>query len=194
MEQSLDYLGIDNYTVLRVPEDRPWRHSLKISSIRDYLNSGACRTEYVLFCDSDDAIMRGDPALAIDALRVAECDMLVSCTSYGRYQGMDEIATWTKSIAPSEIAGQRRGRFHLNSGVYVARTDFLRDFMEQAMAFVTANDIAGGVLYAMTDDEVRKTLPEFPRGSGEDQLIFRYLSKRNFPRMKIDYALRLALR
>ncbi len=176
------------------PKSGPWRHSLKISSIRDYLKSGACRTDYVLFCDSDDAIMRGDPARAIDALKAAGCDMLVSCTSYARYQGMDEIATWTKSIAPPDLVKQRRGRFHLNSGVYIARADFLTEFMEQAMSFVTPDDIAGGVLYSMTDAEVHATLPDFPRRSGEDQLIFRYLSKRNFPRMKIDYGLRLAIR
>ena len=83
---------------------------------------------------------------------------------------------------------------HLNSGVYVARTAFLRDFMEQAAAFVTENDMAGDVFHAMNDDETRAALPHLPYGSGEDQVIFRFLSERNFPRLKIDYGMRLALR
>jgi hypothetical protein len=65
MEKSLRYVGIENFTVLRPPINGPWVHTVKISAVSSYLKSGACKTEYLLFCDSDDAVLRDDPKKAI---------------------------------------------------------------------------------------------------------------------------------
>jgi hypothetical protein len=192
MEQSLDYLGISDYSVLRASTVR-WRHSIKISMILDYLLSGKCQTEYVLFCDSDDALMRDDPQRATDLFQNADCDMLVSSTTYARYRLMPDVRDWTVSIAPEDLRKKRRPHIHLNTGVYIARTAFLKEYLKAAMQYVTEGDL-GQELHGMTDAEVLARLPEFPRGIGSDQTIMRYLFPRFHPRMKIDYESRLAFR
>ena len=68
-----------------------WRHTIKLEMIYNYLKSGACKTDYVLYCDSDDAILRDDPGKAIRYLEEENCDLLISSTKFtGRgyeYQG-----------------------------------------------------------------------------------------------------------
>jgi len=194
MEISLDYLGIHDYTVLRVPRDQPWRHTQRIGAVRDYLRSGACTTEYVLFADCDDALMRDDPARAIELLQAAGCDMLISSTAYARYRNMPDEKARTESFAPQPLRGQSKPRIHLNAGVYIARVAFLADYLAEAAKYVTDNDLPSGALTDMSDAEVLRRLPDFPRGIGSDQTIMRYLFPRFYPRMKIDYDHALALR
>jgi hypothetical protein len=194
MEQSLDYLGIHDYTVLRLPADRPWRHTSRIGAVLDWLRSGACQTEYVLFADCDDAMMRDDPARAVNLLREADCDMLVSSTAYARYRNMPDVKAKTMALAPEGMRQGHKPRIHLNAGVYVARADFLAEYLTEAAKYVTDDDLPSGALTDMTDEEVLRRLPDFPRGIGSDQTIMRYLFPRFYPRMKIDYAHALALR
>jgi hypothetical protein len=195
MEISLDYLGIHDYTVLRAPRDRAWRHTQRIRTALAYLESGRCTTEYVMCVDCDDALMRDDPAKAIDLLRAVQCDMLVSATSYDHYILMPEMRAQTIASAPPQYRDRPHPRIHLNAGVFIARAAFLREYLTAAARYVTDDDLPSGVpLSTMSDDEVLRLLPQFPRGIGSDQTIMRYLFPRFYPRMQIDYALKLAVR
>jgi hypothetical protein len=192
MEKSLRFVGIDNYVVLRPEVKGPWHNSAKIVVLDEFLARGACRTEYVLFCDSDDAVLVGDPAKAIPYLQEEACDLLVSCTSYtGGYTCMPQIKQWADQNARASGYQNR----YMNTGVYIAKTDFLRELVRSAKAYVTPEDLSR-VEYrrARRNGSLDQRLPEFPRGVGCDQVIFRYLHPRFYPRMKIDYAGRLALR
>ena len=80
MEKSLRYVGIENFTVVRPPINGPWVHTAKISAILNYLKSGACKTEYFIYCDSEDAVLRDDPMKAIRYLREENCELLFSKT------------------------------------------------------------------------------------------------------------------
>jgi hypothetical protein len=106
---------------------------------------------------------------------------------------MPEVKAHMISLAPPEMQRGRKPRIHLNAGVYVARTKFLLEYLTEAEKYVTDSDL-GEQLYDMDEAEVIARLPDFPRGIGSDQTIMRYLFPRFYPRMKIDYAGRLAPR
>jgi hypothetical protein len=194
MEQSLEYIGILDYTVLRVKPSGRWHGTIRSTTILDYLKSGACRTEYILFSDSDDAIIRDDPAIAIDLLASNDCEMLISNTSHDEYTGMPEAAQFALNIARHNGCNAKQRNIHLNAGVYVARTAFLREVFEAMMAYVTPADLPRKTLAGLTDAQAHAILPDFPRGIGNDQLLMRFLHSQFYPRMKIDYENRLALR
>lgn len=188
MEQSLDCLGVE-YTILRLPPEIPWRHTMRITATLDWLRSGACKTDYVLSVDCDDALMRDDPAKAVALL--GDGEMLVSSTTYARYRNMPDVKAAMLKLAPPKLAQARHPRVHLNAGVYVAKRGFLEEYLTAASAFVTGDDLR---LDGLTDAEVLARLPDFPRGVGSDQTIMRYLFPTFYPRMKIDYANLLAAR
>jgi hypothetical protein len=194
MELSLDYLGVDSYVVLRTPPDQPWTHTTRITKILEYLESGACTTQYVLSTDCDDALLRDDPAKTIELLRAAGCEMLVSSSSYKLYRNMPQVREQTEALAPISLQGGKRQRIHLNAGVYIATASFLKEYLHIAAQYVTDNDFRSHELIDVSDEELRRILPDFPRGFGSDQAIMRLLFPRFYPRMQIDYAGRLALR
>jgi len=192
MEQSLRYVGIENFTVVRPPINGPWIHTVKVSAILNYLKSGACKTEYLLYCDSNDAVLRDDPRKAIRCLEEENCELLFSKTRSKRvYKYLSHAKAWTDQVAKEYGAPG----WYINAGVYVARTFFLREVLETAMAYVTETDLPGSEYKRLKDNgTVGEHLPEFPKGCGCDQTILRYLHPQLYPRMKIDYQGRLALR
>ncbi len=107
------------------------------------------------------------------------------------YKGMPHVKAWTDQIAKeNENPG-----WYINSGVYVARTLFLREVIEAAMAYVIDSDLpVTEYLQLKKNGTIGEHLPDFPKGCGSDQTIFRYLHPQFYPRMKLDYRGRLALR
>lgn len=80
MELSLRYVGITDYHVLKLKASEPWRQTKKISIVLNDLKSAGCKTDYILYCDSNDAVLRGNPAKAIRDLEEENCDLLFSRT------------------------------------------------------------------------------------------------------------------
>ena len=80
LEKSLDYLGVEGYSVVQpdVPPDG-WRQTLKITWSLDFARR--CGEEYILYIDSDDAMLVGDPQRAINLLKESGGDILYSTTS-----------------------------------------------------------------------------------------------------------------
>ncbi len=104
---------------------------------------------------------------------------------------MPEMKEWTDRIAKKSGYGER----YLNAGVYVAKTSFLREVMDTAMEYVTEDTISRQEYRELLQKEdSRENSPPFPKGIGFDQVILRYLHRQFYPRMKIDYKNRLALR
>ena len=192
MQQSLRYAGINNYVALKPTSEDPWRNTLKLTELNTYLASDACQTEYVLYCDSDDVIIRDDSSKTIECLQQHDCQMLLSCTrAISPYDQMPEIQAWTDALA-AQVGAEG---LYLNAGVYIARTAFLKELVARALDYVTEHDLSR--------EEYRKfqaakrlgeVLPKFPKGIGSDQAILRYLHPEFYPRMKIDYQSRLATR
>ena len=193
MELSLRYVGITNYQVLNIKTVDPWRNAMKIIAILNYLKSGGCKTEYVLFSDSNDAVLRDDPAKAIWYLEEENCDALFSRTKFrGGYEAMPERKSWADQIAKDNGFSPT---WYINTGVYISRTTFLRELFESARPYVTDNDLfRGEYRHLRRGGKLRERLTEFPKGCGSDQAIIRHLHPQFYPRLKIDYRGRLALR
>ncbi len=192
IEKSLRYVGIDNFVVMRPDFKGPWFHAIKMLELKKFLDSNACKTEYLLFSDSDDAVLRDDPAKAIQFLQEENCDLLFSNTNWdGAYDGMPDVRKWADKNA------RESGRTHcyLNSGVYIGRTEFLREVVNSVVEYITDNNLTMVEYWDLCDNVISyERLPEFPRGVGSCQVILRYLHPRFYPRMKIDYKDRLAIR
>ena len=192
MEMSLRYVGINNYQVIKPAAGGPWRGSKKILAMLDYLRGGGDSSEYILYCDSTDALLRDDPAKAITCLHGQQCDLLFSNTRFScGYECMPQVKAW----ADQQAREQGHGGLYINSGVYIGRTAFVRQVFEAAEPFVTDHDLTRqDYQRCYREGTLAARLAEFPKGIGSDQVIMRYLHPQFYPRMKIDYAGRLALR
>jgi hypothetical protein len=193
MVKSLHYSGIHNFIVLKPKIDKkPWHNSVKIPTLVEYLKSGLCKTPYLLFCDSDDAVLRDDPGKAIQYLHEEDCDLLLANTDYrGGYKYMPQI----KALADKIAQDNGYSDLYINTGVYIGRTKFIQQVFEKAMEYVTKNDLSREEYRSRRrDGTLCARLPEFPKGIGCDQVIIRFLHPQFYPKMKIDYAGKLALR
>jgi len=121
MEKSLRYAGIENFIVLRPPISGPWVHTVKINAIVNYLKSGACKTEYLLYCDSNDAILKDDPKKAIRYLEEENCELLFSKTRSKKvYDYLPQVKIWTDQVAKEYGSPV----WYINAGVFVGQTFF----------------------------------------------------------------------
>ena len=197
MERSLAYFGIDDYYVLQ-PDCKPWRHTAKLKTIYEALQSGTIpRRKYLLFVDSDDAILVRDPKKVISLLQKAECELLFSATGWagGLVFVPDTMDSYRRQLARG-IYRFRRNPFP-NTGCYIGTMRFLETVLSEAMPFITENDLTP----AKYNEAITcGTLPagldalDFRRGFGCDQLLMSYLTPKYGPRVKIDYGYRLAFR
>jgi len=191
MEKSLRYVGIDEFVVLQANPEGAWHGTKKITALLEYLKAGRCETEYLLFLDSDDAVLRDDPAKAIVYLQQAACSMLVSSTTFRDFSCMPEVKTFSEEDA---IANGYPGRF-LNSGVFVGTPAFIREVYAEAAQYVTDDELTRAEYRRLRKEKALEArLPDFPRGIGSDQHLLRYLFPKFHPEMQIDYAQRLAWR
>ncbi len=189
LEQSLDYLGIGGYSVVRPHLPRGvWRHTVKITAALDFARQ--CAEEYILYVDSDDAILIGDPQSAIRLLQDSGGEMLFSTTKARAYGLMPELEGWFRQMA--DDAGWSRARnVNINCGVYVAQRELLIEFLEAAAEYVTDDDLSWEEF--KTKRQARM-MPEFPLGCGCDQSISRFLYPRFAEKLRLDYAAKLAIR
>jgi hypothetical protein len=159
-ERSLDFLGIEDYVVLKGEFEGPWRHVLKIGWIVDYLESGECGTPYLLYCDSFDSILRDDSQKVLDIfLRMGKMIVFGSTMSRrGIFTHFPDLFEWTLEV------GKKSGRY-LNAGTFIGETEFVRKVYGVAEGMI-------GI---------------YPRTDYSDQDIFRYLHPVFYPHMDVDY-------
>ena len=182
LEANLEYLGIQPLVVLTDPR-LPWRNTFKFEIIHNYLNSGKCNTKYFMCCDAIDVIFIDEPQRAIDIFESFNCDALfMSTNSIDGYNCMPEVKKFIDETIKSN------GRY-LNSGVYIGKTDFIKEIFEEAIKYA--------IPHGVTMDEYRNYLnsnpPNYPQGS-QDQDIFRFLEPKFYPRLKVDYENKMAHR
>jgi len=159
-EQSLDFLGITDYVVLSEPIKTEWRHTYKTKWVLKFLQSGECKTKYLLFCDARDTVLIDDPQKILDIFKTMNCELIFNATLRKKciYWIMPQLLDWTKTIS------KKHGRY-LNSGAFIGKTEFIQQFLESAVTLI-------GRLY-----------PPF-----SDQEIFRYLHPAFYPEVDIDYS------
>ena len=182
LETSLDYLGIKGLVVLK-DSRLPWRNTFKFEMLNNYLNSGKCKTKYFMCCDAIDVIFKDDPQKVIDIFESFECDALFMSThSTDGYNCMSDVKEFIDKINGGN------GRY-LNSGVYIAKTEFIKEVIREAMNYT--------IPHGVTMDKYREYLESnptnYPVGS-QDQDIFRFVEPKFYPRLKVDYQNLMAYR
>jgi hypothetical protein len=182
LEKSLEYLGIEGLVVLK--DDRlPWRNTFKFEMLHNYLNSGKCNTEYFMCCDAIDVIFKKDPQEVIDIFESFNCEALfMSTPGLDGYSCMPEVKRFVDKINGNS------GRY-LNSGVYIGRTEFVKEVISEAMNYA----IPHGVTMDKYKEYLNSSPKNYPKGS-QDQDIFRYIEPKFYPRMKVDYQNLMAYR
>ena len=191
MERSLRYVGIRNYVVLRPTLDRTWHQTVKLVALLDYLDRGACTTEYLFYCDADDVVLRDDPAKAVTLLNESGCDWLLSFDEFAaHYECMPEIKAWADELAASH---GHPGRY-LNTGVWIGRAAFVQQVLRAASAYITTEDLSSDHRRRLSrEGRLCRDLPDFPKGVGSDQILLRHLQPRFHPRIGIEYSGALSL-
>ena len=175
LEANTEYLGIKPLTIL-TDSRLPWRNTFKFEIILDYLNSGRCNTEYFMYCDAIDVIFIDDPQKVIDIFKSFKCEALFMSThSTDGYNCMPEVKKFIDETIKSN------GRY-LNSGVYIGKTDFIKELFEKAIKYA----IPHGVTMDEYHNYLKNNPLNYPQGS-QDQDIFRFLEPEFYPKLKVDY-------
>jgi len=160
----------------------PWRNTFKFEMLHNYLNSGDCKTKYFMCLDAIDVIWVDEPQRVIDIFRSYDCDALFMSThSTDGYNCMPNVKKWVDTI-------NVRGRY-LNSGVYIGRTSFVKKMIQEAMKYALPH----GVTMDDYRDYLSSQPKDYPKGS-QDQDIFRYIEKKFYPQIKVDYDNKMAFR
>ena len=181
LESNCEYLGID----LEVLTDSrlPWRNTFKFEMLKNYLDSGKCETEYFLCCDAIDVIFLHDPQDAIDLFLGFGCECLfMSTNALDGYECMPDMRAWVHTI-------NRGIERYLNSGVFIGRTEFVKEMVNEGFKYA----IPHGVTMEEYSEYLRECPTDFPMGA-QDKDIYRYIERKFYPKIKVDYLNRMAYR
>jgi len=183
LETSLLYLGVRDYVVVKplVPNGA-WKQSIKVGEALNFARK--CAEEYILYADSDDAVILGDPGKAVDLLVQSGGQALFSVTSFPENRGRHDLNGWFRQLA-DRSGWSHSDAIYLNSGVFVARREFLVSFLETASEYV-----ADDSLLFNKGASLREVSEKFDN----DQVIYQILYPRFSDDLRLDYAEELALR
>jgi len=148
----------------------------------NYLNADKCNTEYFMCCDAIDVIFKDDPQKIIEIFESFKCSALFMSThSLDGYNCMPEVKSFIDNV-------NETGRY-LNSGVYIGKTEFIKDVISEAMKYA----IPHGVTMGQYHEYLNNNPENYPQGS-QDQDIFRFIEPKFYPEMKVDYQNLMAYR
>lgn len=161
-EQSLDFLGIEDYTVLK--HNDKWRMAYKYIYLLEFIEE--CKKPYILFCDARDTIFIDDPAKVTPLFKEFGCEALFNSTFSARgifksYESAAPIYWWTRIVARTGCSKR-----YPNAGGFIGKTQFIKDIVE-VMLFYCENMECK--IYPTSDQDVLRAIyPWF------------------WPRMKVD--------
>jgi hypothetical protein len=192
MERSVRYVTGSPCALAPIPRSDRWRFTEKVTALQRFLQT-AKATEFVLFADANDCVLRDDPRRAVSLLLASDARLLFSGThSAHLYRHMPEVEAWARSVAPADAPG---GRF-LNSGVFVGDWFFVRAFVDAAAEYVVSQDAPDAPRPTVRNEKngTIQATDRFPYGIENDQTLYRYLQPRFHPEVKVDYRGLLAAR
>ena len=155
LEKTLKYFKVPYVVKGRGTEN--WRNTMKAGLLAEYLPN--IQTKYTMGIDCHDVCLLKEANGIIDLFEknfAENCDMLFNAELVS-YPKNPEIATFEK-----EIYGDESPFSYLNSGVWIAKTEFLKKVMEDILTFRSSR----------------------PRS---DQEIYRKLHQKYYPKIKIDH-------
>lgn len=163
IEACYEAYGIHGYVVLGRDVAR-WDWGAKVKLVLDYLESGACTTRYLLCTDADDVLMVRDPSTLLDRFRAYSCDLLF-CNTFVDYPPNQECRDFETLKYYTHPLHCR-----LSAGAYVAERGMLERCLRELVAAY-----AESAPWTMYD------------GAFVDQLGWRHLHARHYPKIQVDY-------
>ena len=163
IEQCYEAYGIHDFVVLGRDELR-WDWGSKVKLVLDYLESGACATRYVLCTDADDVLMVKDPSPMLDRFRACSCDLLF-CNTFVDFPPNKEHSNFETLRYYTHPLHCR-----LSAGAYIGEKKALT-----------------GCLRELAEAYDKKMPWAFYDGAFVDQLGWRYLHSKRYPKIQVDY-------
>jgi hypothetical protein len=169
-EDSLDYLGVTDYTVLR--HEGEWRMALKYVYLLEFLET--CEKPYVLFCDARDTALIDDPAKILPLFKKFRCEAVFNSTMSPRgifksYPSCEPLYWWSRYVSRT---GWRK-RF-ANAGSFIGKKQFIKEISEVILFYCESMKC------------------EHPPESDQD--VLRAIYPWYWPRMMVDYYNRIVYR
>jgi hypothetical protein len=163
LERCYEAYGIRDFVVLG-REVVQWDWGAKVRLVLDYLESGACATHYVVCTDADDVLMVSDPATVLDRFLACACDLLF-CNTFVDYPPNRECRDFETLRYYTHPLHCR-----LSAGAYVAEKEALASCLRKLVAAYNEN-----MSWARYD------------GAFVDQLGWRYLHSKYYPKIQVDH-------
>jgi hypothetical protein len=162
-EESLDYFGITDYTVLGHGDE--WKMTHKYLYLLEFIEG--CNKPYVMFCDARDTVFIDDPAKIVPIFKEFGCEVLFNSTMSARgifksYESALPLYWWTRIIA-----GMGWRKRYPNAGAFIGRKDVVKEIAEIILFYCERM----GCRYA----------------PNSDQDVLRSIYPWYWPRMTIDY-------
>lgn len=170
-EMSCEQQGVD-YIVLGA-DKKQWSNYYKLQLTVDLLES--TESEYVLACDSHDALLLGDPLEIVARFQDFECDILFcsECRFYPNLQNKvtEQWKAYQTAVAKSKFA-------YLSAGTYVGKKDACIEFL------TACNKVRP---YELFDCSPHPRYVGREDGIGCDQSTMQHTFPKFYPRLQLDY-------
>lgn len=123
-ERSLERLGLP---VRVLTGTDPWQNRQKLKLTADALQE--IETEFVIGADSSDVIFLDSPQIAVERFRTEfTCDLLFNATGSRCWPELPEFVEYQTK---RPLAALAKGRHWINSGLWIGRTDFCREYFAE---------------------------------------------------------------
>ena len=158
--RSLDHFGIPYFVLGK--DIVEWSNAEKLRAIHEFLPE--VETKYLMFLDSDDTFVISHLRYVVDLFeREFSCEMLINaaqnCWPPELFSDeFRECVDFAENVAEARLGSRK----YINSGAWIARTSFYREFSEDLLATKAPQE-------------------------GDDQGLFYILYKKYYPRILLDY-------
>ncbi len=158
LEASLGRMGVD--VVVLAQSAQQWCNRDKLRLTAEALES--VRTPFVIGADSSDCVFLDSPQVAVDRFRGHfNCELLFNGTGSRCWPELPQFVQYQQSLPLAALA---RGRHWINSGLFIGKTEFCREYFR---ALAEVEPVHG-----------------FP---GSDQAIVMATLPQWYPHVQIDY-------
>jgi hypothetical protein len=167
IERCYECYGINDFVVLG-KEVQDWDWGSKVKVVLDYVESGACKTKYVLCTDADDVLLVKDPFPLLDRFHSYSCDILfcntfVDYPSNKEYRNFETLTYYTHPL-----------HCRLSAGAYLADKEALVVYLRELLTAYR-----------------EKASWAMDTGGFFDQLGWRYLHSKYYPKIRVDHRCRI---
>lgn len=171
LEQCAAHIGLNGLIVLG-RSVKKWQWIEKVRLVAEYLQSGACQSEYLLCLDGDDVLILSSAEEILSRYLDTRCEILF-CNTRGDQPPSPECWEFENSVTEYTDPLHR----HLNAGGYIGRVSYIQDCLREIL---NGHESAENWC--------------FSKSGFDDQLAWRHMHRSRYPGIKVDAACRIFLR